>query len=69
MAEEILVELTKCSNYLWNVPSIAEITPSWKFPSMVEMRLTLNMMLFTAKLHPRWHIKPTFKSAAFRMQV
>jgi hypothetical protein len=44
-------------------------TPAWKLPTMVEMRLTLNVMLFTSKLHTRRHIQPPFKPAAFRMQV
>ena len=48
--------------YLWNLPNTAEITPAWNFPSVVEMRLTLNM-IFTSKLPARWHIKPTFKRA------
>jgi hypothetical protein len=48
--------------YLWNWPDTAEITPAWKFPSMVEMRLTLNM-IFTSKLPARQHIKLTFKPA------
>jgi hypothetical protein len=43
--------------------------PAWKLPTMVELRLTLNVMLFTSKLHTRRHIQPQFKPAAFRMQV
>jgi hypothetical protein len=60
---------------IWRKCTCVDVTnyggnaPAWMLPSMVEMRLTLNVMLFTSKLHTRRHTQPPFKPAAFRMQV